>query len=309
MTRGSELYAELCLRKFVRVKDAVKAILYIGGCGRSGTTVLGFVLGNMGRALDLGEVVDFARFEGAPNGFPPGSPNHEFWARVRHGMEKETGPINWTRVRRLSRRYDSHLGAMTCLLTFGLFPRRGRDEYYKYLRSLYEHVQASTEAGVLIDGSKYAGRLYHLGRVFGSSGVRVVHILRNPIDMAQSMRGSEQTGSRSKPAALFYYFMVNVMIRTVSKRLRIRRAQIWYEELTTNPEKSLQTIATACDVNTQQAILKVRAHVPLERGNIFNGNRMRLEESVVLKRTGSRDGGTYSAFDRAVSRAASSLFG
>ena len=246
---------------------------------------------------------------GRPNGFPPGSPNHEFWARISQGMEKEIGPIDWTRVRCLSRRYDSHLGAMTCLLTFGLFPRRGRREYYRYLRSLYEHVQANTEASVLVDGSKYAGRLYHLCRVFGSSGVRLVHILRNPIDMAQSMRGSEQTESRSKPAALLYYFVVNAMIRTVSKRLRLCSAQIWYEELVADPEKSLQRIATGCGVNTEQAILKVRTQSPLERGNIFNGNRMRLEESVVLKRTGSRDDRTDSAFDRVVSRAAFSLFG
>jgi len=287
----------------------VKSILYIGGCGRSGTTVLGFVLGNMGHALDLGEVVDFAKFEGAPNGFPPGSPNHEFWARVRAGVEKDIGPIDWSRLRRLSRRYDSHLGALTCLLTLGLFPRRDRGEFYKYLRSLYEQVQANTEANVLIDGSKYAGRLYHLGKVFGTSSVRVVQIIRNPVDMARSMRGSEQGESRSKPAALLYYFMVNFMIKVVLSRLRLRSAQIWYEELISDPERSLQTIAQGCGVDTQQSILKVRAQQPLDRGFIFNGNRMRLEESVVLNRTVLRDVSSTSVLDRAVARAALWLFG
>jgi hypothetical protein len=170
-------------------------------------------------------------------------------------------------------------------------------------------VQANTEANALIDGSKYAGRLYHLGKVFGTPTVRVVHIVRDPIDMARSMRGSEQGESRSKPAALLYYFMVNGMIKMVLSRLRLRSAQIWYEELIADPEESLRMIAQGCGVDTQQSILKVCTQQPLDRGFIFNGNRMRLEESVVLKRTGPRDRSSDSAFDRAVARAARWLFG
>jgi hypothetical protein len=287
----------------------MKSILYIGGCGRSGTTVLGFVLGNIGSSLDLGEVVDFARFEGAPNEFAPGSANYEFWARIRQDLEREIGPIDWNRLRRLSSRYDSHLGAIISLLTLGFFPRRGRGDYDRYLQSLYGLLQNSTEADVLIDGSKYAGRLYHLGRIFGSSRVRVVHLIRNPIDMARSMQGPDQTGSHGKPAALLYYFMVNAMIKSTLRRLRLRSSQIWYEELVADPQRSLQTIEDGCGVNTQRSIQKVCAQAPLERGFIFNGNRMRLQETIVLKGMAPRDDGADSPFDRAVSRVAFRLFG
>ena len=170
-------------------------------------------------------------------------------------------------------------------------------------------MQANTGTSTLIDGSKYAGRLYHLAKVFGTSNVRVVHIIRNPIDMARSMQGNEQDEGRSKPVALFYFFMVNAMIKMVVKRLNLRGAQIWYEELIADPEESLQSIAKGCGVDTRQSILKVSARQPLIRGFLFNGNRMRLDESVILNRTGSNVGSSGSVFDRVVARAALWLFG
>lgn len=59
-----------------------KRIIYIVGCGRSGSTLMGFALGNIAGALDLGEVMDFLRFRGHPNGFDSDSDNYQFWDGV-----------------------------------------------------------------------------------------------------------------------------------------------------------------------------------------------------------------------------------
>jgi hypothetical protein len=42
-----------------------KKLIYIMGCGRSGSTILGFILNNGNSCLDLGEVIDFLKRKGS----------------------------------------------------------------------------------------------------------------------------------------------------------------------------------------------------------------------------------------------------
>jgi len=42
-------------------RKAKKKLIYVMGCGRSGTTILGVALGKGNKCLDLGEVVNFLK--------------------------------------------------------------------------------------------------------------------------------------------------------------------------------------------------------------------------------------------------------
>ena len=57
-------------------------VVYIMGCGRSGTTLLGVILGNSRGALNVGELVDYPKFSGIPSGFDAESDNFKFWEKV-----------------------------------------------------------------------------------------------------------------------------------------------------------------------------------------------------------------------------------
>jgi hypothetical protein len=72
-----------------------KRVIYIAGCGRSGTTILGFALGSMGRTIDLGEVVDFVKFKGRPNGFGPDTPNYSFWDDVMRDVAAKLSTLDF----------------------------------------------------------------------------------------------------------------------------------------------------------------------------------------------------------------------
>ena len=68
-------------------------IIYIMGCGRSGTTILGYILGNGEKACDLGELIDFIKREGQPNGFGLETENGQFWHTIRQRMKGDIGVI------------------------------------------------------------------------------------------------------------------------------------------------------------------------------------------------------------------------
>jgi hypothetical protein len=263
----------------------MKKLLYIGGCGRSGSTILGLALGNVDRALDLGEVVDFARFEGKPNGFEAGTANYAYWRQIVSEVSADIGRCDWSELRRLTSRYDSHAGLLLHLISFGLLPRRGRARYYAYISSLYRRIVDTKGVDVFIDSSKYAGRLYHLAKAVGQDSITVVHLIRNPVDMARSMRTDLQGRGKGWIVGLTYYFAINLMIKAVIRRARLRHVVIRYEDFVADPARSLRAIGDVSRIDVEPLVAMVTEEKPLELGYIFNGNRMRLEPSVTVRRT------------------------
>src|SRR5688572_10440001 len=106
-----------------------KRIIYIAGCGRSGTTILGFALGSIGRAIDLGEILDFVKFKGRPNGFGPGTPNHEFWDSVMRNVSSKLGGLDFDTLEFMQRKLDSHQALLRSVLLADGERRNGVKQY------------------------------------------------------------------------------------------------------------------------------------------------------------------------------------
>lgn len=286
----------------------MKQIIYIGGCGRSGSTILGLTLGNNERTLDLGEVVDFARFEGKPNGFEAGSANYEFWQQVVSRLASDIGECNWPELRRLTARFDSHAGLLLNLMSFGVLPRRSRSRYCEYISSLYRQIINTEGVDVFVDSSKYPGRLCHLADAVGNECITVVHLVRSPIDVARSMRTSLQGTRKSWLAALTYYFAVNLMLKAVIHRARLRHIVIRYQDFVDDPSQTVRAIGLAARIDVESVVSKVVSEIPLERGYVFNGNRMRLLPRITLQRNASNDAVRLSWPERLVVAASDWLF-
>jgi hypothetical protein len=286
----------------------MKQIIYIGGCGRSGSTILGLTLGNSDRTLDLGEVVDFARFEGKPNGFEAGSANYVFWQRIVSEVASDIGECNWPELKRLTARYDSHAGLMLSLITCGLFPRRCRARYYDYISSLYRRIMNTEGVDVFVDSSKYPGRLYHLAEALGDGSITVVHLVRSPVDVARSLRTTLQSAGKSWLAALTYYFAVNLMMNAVIRRARLKHVVIRYEDFVDKPAETLRIIGQAARIDVESVVSKVMSEAPLERGYMFNGNRMRLLPRITLRRNTNEDAATSTWPERLLVAASDWLF-
>jgi hypothetical protein len=263
-----------------------KKIVYVVGCGRSGTTLLGFALGNSDRTLDLGEVLDFVRFRGHPNGFGPETANYAFWDAVLRDVEKTLGGIDFGRVAELQSLVDSHKSFLPLAVLGDSFRRQAVSEYRLFISALYDRIQSEGSADVLIDSSKYPSRLLHLLKVYPDDRIRVIHLIRNPVELARVMEKSVQSKPRSFLEGMLYFFVINVFSRLVTRSLGPDRClRLHYEDLVSQPEKTLKRIGDTFAVDTAPAVEKIRRSEPLRRGYVFNGNRMRMQDLVVFRKS------------------------
>lgn len=60
--------------------------------------------------------------------------------------------------------------------------------------------------------------------------------------------------------------------------------KVQYEELIQQPEATLRGIGDRFGLDVGDVIQKVERDMPLRRGYVFNGNRMRMQEQVVFRK-------------------------
>jgi hypothetical protein len=291
------------------VSSASKRIIYIAGCGRSGTTILGFALGSIGRAIDLGEVLDFVKFKGRPNGFGPDTPNYAFWNDVMHDVAARLSVLDFDALECMQRRLDSHRALLRSMFLSHGKPRDGLRRYHAYIQALYDRLLKDDRYDVIIDSSKYPSRLQHLLQVFKGETVCVVHLMRNPIELARAFRKDEQSGRKSFLETMLYFFVVNSLIDHVTRDLDESRYQrLYFEDFISEPVQQIGRIAKAFGLDATAALQRIRDNEPLPRGFVFNGNRMRVQQSVRLEPL-RRVGGKRTMVERGIERAFEAWFG
>lgn len=286
-----------------------KKIVYIVGCGRSGSTLLGFALGNAAGALDLGEVIDFARFEGAPNGFESETENYQYWQDIQHRLEAELGPIDFDALRKMQMAVDCHASFLPVLLLGTRYRHKSHLPYQKYVKYLYEAIQKDEQHDAFIVGSKYPSRLLHLRRIYPDQRIHVIHLIRNPVDLVQAFRNKEQGKTKSFGQTMLYFFAINVFSVLASMGLgKGRYLRVHYEDLIAAPENELSRIGSTFGLDTAPAIEKISKGLPLERGYVFNGNRMRMNDQVVFRKR-ARKAEKRKVLERFFERLAGLMFG
>lgn len=259
-----------------------KRIIYIVGCGRSGSTLMGFALGNITGALDLGEVMDFLRFRGHPNGFDSDSDNYQFWDGVLKDL-LSSHDVDLGKLEEIQTKLDSHSSFLPSLLFGDYYRRKNMLVYQQYLKRLYDSIQEKSKDDVVIDSSKYPSHLLHLLRVYPDSRISVIHLVRDPIKLAGAFKNSVQSKPKSFFQTMLYYFAINIFAILVTRKLGKERYQrVFYEDFVASPERVLQRVGKAFKLDPKNAISKISNGEPLERGFVFNGNRMRLDQQVVF---------------------------
>lgn len=236
-----------------RTEDPVR-VLYIGGCGRSGSTLLDRALGQVAGVCAVGEMVHLWRRGlgedhlcgcGAPFSACP------FWRAVGERAFGGWGRLEADALVRLQRSVDRNR-FIPLMVARDLAPgyRRRLVRYADHLAALYRALAETSGASVIVDSSKHASYAYLLREVPGID-LRVIHLVRDPRGVAHSwtkeIRKPEVTARseympRYHPARMAFRWMAYNSAFHALQQLGVPTRFLRYESLVTHPEEHLRVI-------------------------------------------------------------------
>jgi hypothetical protein len=270
-------------------------ILYIGGWGRSGSTLLARMLGQVPGFVAVGELRDVWLRGCVENRLCGcGAPFLEcpFWRAV--GQEAFGGwdRVDTARIMQLRSRFDRPWGIPLIVWKGGRDKSVG--EYVDTLASMYAAIRDVSSASIIVESSKIPSYAWLLTRIPGAD-VRVVHMVRDSRGVVFSWRKHVRRADRPAAAdGMLRYGAVSASARYVIYNALthgLRRAGtpyllVRYEDLVSRPDRHLRRILRGVDVATGPDPLRFLEQnaVNLEPTHTVDGNPMRFAEgSVPLK--------------------------
>jgi hypothetical protein len=263
-------------------------ILYIGGWGRSGSTILGNILGSIDGFFFVGEsrLAEQSVVEGEPCGCGASLNHCEVWKTIsraalpyapasgpggvfslgKHARTRHL-PVVWTASGR--RRWTAGLS----------------DEVDRIDRA-YREIQSAWGVRVIVDSSKAPGYARMLEMV-PSAQMYVVHLVRDPRASAYSWRrrklrpNQHEMPRRDIVTNSFYWNLFNLAVEKLWARRPGRYMMLRYEDLIAEPVAAVDRVL--------QLIGESRARLPFAGprearigvSHTVNGNPLRMQSGVV----------------------------
>ncbi|MEM8557252.1 MAG: sulfotransferase [Bacteroidota bacterium] len=227
-------------------------VLYIAGWGRSGSTLVGNVLGSVDGLVHLGEVRHVwergvrdnavcgcgERFDACP-----------VW-RPAFDVAFPEG-VDWARMARTREALPQNKGMLTHLIRGRTaFDHPDAATYHAGLRRMYRGLRESSGARVLVDSSKfpsYAESLLQTGAV----DLYLLHLVRDPRASAYSWRkqitrqdgrGAAQMQRFSTAASARKWSAWNGILELMRRRRPERYHRLRYEDFIAAPEASVRRV-------------------------------------------------------------------
>ncbi len=251
-----ERFAEIADPLLPNNQDRVR-VLYIGGWGRSGSTLLDRLLGQMEGSFSVGEMRDLwlrGVLENRRCGC--GSPFLEcsFWTEV--GAEAFGG---WSRsqaadLHRLRTRYDRPW--MLPVLALAAPSPLGLDRYADATATLYRAIARVSGASVIVDSTKIPSYAFLLRRV-PAIDLRFVHLVRDSRGVVHSWKKSvERRDAIGHPDRMLKYGVASASGRYLMYNATadlVRHSDlpylfVRYEDLVAKPGPTLQEVAGFADL-------------------------------------------------------------
>jgi hypothetical protein len=228
-------------------------VLYIGGWGRSGSTLLDRMLGTaLGffTAGELREVWYRGRLENRLCGCGQTFHDCPFWKDVGErafgGWDTEDARQRAEQRMRLDRPWHLPL-----LLQPGLWPayRRRHADYGEVLGKLYRAIADASEAPIIVDSSKIPTYAMLLARAPGID-LRMLHLVRDPRGVAYSWQKQVRRVDGGNTDDMYRYGVASTIVRydmyngltQTAGRVSTPYLRIRYEDLVARPLETLRAI-------------------------------------------------------------------
>jgi hypothetical protein len=269
-------------------------VFYVGGSGRSGSTLIGRIFGRLPGYVCVGEMVflwtrglvdDELCGCGEPFSACP------FWVKVGErafgGWDAVDGPA----VEALQRSVDRHRYLPLMLGPRGTSYGRRLDEYTKLLTTVYAAVREVSGADVVVDTSKHPSYAYVLRRTRGVD-LRLLHLVRDSRGVCHSwtrevarpeVRGAQaKMPTYSSVRAASEWAIHNLLFETLAM-LRVPHRTVRYEDFVAHP---LQIVNAVNDDlvgkggQLAQGCITLKG-VDLPADHSLSGNPMRFREGRI----------------------------
>jgi hypothetical protein len=285
-------------------------VLFIGGLGRSGTTLLERLLGQVDGVQTLGETVHLW-LRGIRRGETCGcgKPFHEcpFWTSVG---EVAFGGWDKVDVAELVSLHDQ-VDRLRKVPSVVARPSDDVRRYANAYQSIYQAAQEVSGASLIVDSSKHPSMAYCL-RVCEDINLRVLHVVRDPRAVAYSwsktVERPEDTGGdpwmhRFTPSRSATLWTVENAAMSGLARLGVPVLRVQYEDFVAEPATAIREVLAFAGMPADAAVPIEGHRAVLSPTHTVSGNPMRLLNGPLdiqrdddwLTRFGSRDRSVVSA--------------
>lgn len=276
-------------------EDKVK-VLYIAGFGRSGSTILGNVLGEIEGFFHGGEfnfIWERNVIENRLCGCGAPFDECEVWGSV---LKRAFGGIDEADAREMVRLQTSGTRTRHIPLMFStigrriLVPRLGK--FMSRLQKLYGAVQETTGSQVIVDSSKLPAYGYVLGRTPGLD-LYVVHLVRDPRAVAYSWLRKKPQPDTNRLSYMLRMNIVkssllwaawNASCEALWRGSSTRYMRLRYEDFVEDPQRALTDILGMLHEDTRRLTFLDGRVVELGVSHTVSGNPNRFQTGTVRLR-------------------------
>jgi Sulfotransferase family len=263
-------------------------VLFLAGMGRSGSTLISRLLGQVEGVQEVGELC-YIWDQGVLNNrlCSCGQPFHDcrFWTEVGSSAFGGWHQVDAAAALRLRRAVDRtrHVPALAAGRGGRGF-RRYLQDYTKLMATVYAAIGAVTGRAAVVDSSKYPSSAYVARRTPGIE-LRVVHLVRESHGVCHSWGKLVSRPDRDgRPMARFSpsrtaleWDVYNVMVEALQV-LGVPRVLVRYEDFVADPAAALRRILgfAGIDAVDQLDAFLTPGGVVLHRSHSLTGNPMRF---------------------------------
>lgn len=262
-------------------------IFYIAGTGKSGSTLIGKLLGQVDGFVDVGELINvdhqFNHDERCGCGVPVRT--CQLWPEV---LETAIGGID-----NLDRRHWSRL--KTRYLPVLAIPgaRNYLRRYFSQLHSIHAAVWKVQRARAIVDSSKSAFYGAILG-IFPDFEVYTIHLIRDVRASEGSMyrlktQGATKFSSRSTWWNSIRWMLVNLLTEWSARKFSSRYLRVRYEDLVNHPDETLRAVLDMTPETAGEPLAFLEGNTAhLGRTHSIAGSNVRFNESDLELRLDER---------------------
>ena len=266
-------------------------VLYIVGVGRSGSTILHNILGQIDQFFAVGEIRflwDQGILEGRPCGCGEKIETCETWSKV---LADAFGELHHEEIQRMAdynRRVRDRFSPFLFLPGHRQLIQSTLQPYITNIEKLYQSIQRQTGCRVIVDSSKSLFYAYILSLI-PSIDLHIVHLVRDVRGVEYSLLKRKATGherlQRHNPVkGALTWVLLNGAIELLGKRISRQHTMLRYEDFVSAPKAKLYELLTAIDaqdvpspITDDNSVYLHPTHTVVGNGNRFRTGEIHLE--------------------------------